>query len=414
MTNNASQFGNRLDVVLKIAERCNLACPYCYYFFQEHNPKAQRALIDEKTIRDVTEFLKEGTKQYNLKTLIIGLHGGEPLLMPKKRFDRYMEILNELNEVIDVQISMQTNGTLIDEEWIDLFEKHKIGVGVSIDGPEAIHDAGRPDHKGRGSYKNAVHGLRMLQKAVKDKRISPTGILCVANPDHDPEEIIRHVVEDLEVTYFNILLPREGYNSDIVHNQDRWIAYFDKVLKVWQSLLKTKVGGHRRLAVINEVTGVMNALIDERSAEHHDWMSSNRHFIMTISSEGRIGPDDNVMALNERFCESGMNVQDHSMVQFFESEFWKEFNDAVAFVPERCGSCEWYRTCRSGHLFNRYSDDNGFKNPSVFCETIDYLHNELVKAAVQKGISIEEIAKTLSEPPRHLSKDFMKPQASLV
>ena len=402
-------YGNRLDVVLKIAERCNLACPYCYYFFQEHNPMARRALIEERSISAVKEFLKKGVRDFGIQTMGIGLHGGEPTLMPKKRFDTYLDILRELEDEVNLGISMQTNGTFIDDQWIDLFEKHRVNVGVSIDGPKYIHDANRPDHKGRGSYDDAVRGLRLLQQAAIDGRIGSTGVLSVANPEHDGAEIVRHVVEELKVDWFNLLLPREGFDAKIQEDQERWLKYFAQVMHAWEDIVVKRRRDSGNMVIINEVSGILNSLLDDGAAVRQDWMNSNRHFILTISSEGDLGPDDNIMALEERFCNSGMNVTDHSMYDFFASDFWKEFNDAVAYVPEQCSTCEWYRSCRSGHLFNRYSSVNGFKNPTVFCQTIQHLHQQLLRAVVQGGIAdFESIVNRLKSPPVHHSRDFMK------
>ena len=142
---------NHLDVVFKLAERCNLACPYCYYFEQENNiSELSRALISEDTVIDTARFLRQGAIELGIGHIYLGLHGGEPTLLPKKRFDRLCAILREsLGDVTNLHLGMQTNGTLIDDDWIDLFAKHQVMVGVSIDGPKEAHDRFRPDRRGR-------------------------------------------------------------------------------------------------------------------------------------------------------------------------------------------------------------------------------------------------------------------------
>ena len=198
MHDEARQRSNSLDVVLKVAERCNLACPYCYYFYQENDlHKTSPTLIPESTIRDTVAFLRQGVQELNIEHLYVGFHGGEPLLLPKKRFDALCRMMREgLSDVTNLHLGLQTNGTRVDAEWIEFFSQHKVMVGVSLDGPPHIHNAARPDHKGRGSYDAAVRGLRLLQEAAGQKRIPQTGILCVVNPEHNGEEVIRHFVEE--------------------------------------------------------------------------------------------------------------------------------------------------------------------------------------------------------------------------
>lgn len=399
MTPPTKKGGNKLDVVLKLAERCNLACPYCYYFFQENNPNAKRALIDEATITRLAEWLRQGAQDLGLEGLFIGLHGGEPLLLPKKRFDRYVGILRDhLEGVVDFAISIQTNGTLIDPEWIDIFEKNNIIVGISLDGPPALHNASRPDHKGRGSYDDTVRGLRLVQEAVAAGRMQPTGILCVANPEHNGEEVAHHIIHDLGVNSFNLLLPREGHDSPIWQNQEKWLHYFRGVIKVWREALGRGDDGNSRKVVIYMLSRMLAGMIDEKLAQENDWMQASRQNIITISSEGHIQLDDNIIALDERLCRTDQTIFDTELLEYVSGELWQELVQAVETTPRACSDCDWLRSCRSGYLYNRYSRKHGFLNASAACQTLDGLHQMLLPVAT-KAVGIEEVAKILGQRP---------------
>lgn len=397
---------NKLDVVLKLAERCNLACPYCYYFYKANDlHKDSDALIKESTIRQLAKFLRQGVLDLKIQHLFIGLHGGEPLLLPKKRFDAFIQIFkDELAEITHLNFAVQSNGTLIDDEWIDLFEKHKIVVGVSIDGTKEIHDASRPDHKGRGSYDDTVRGLKLAQKAANAGRIPPTGGLCVANPDHDAVEIVHHFVEELGMRSFNLLLPREAWDSDIWKPQKKWIDYFTKVINYCQDFTK-RTG---KSVCVQILSDIMKGMLTEDSAQGLDSMHSNRHAVITVTGDGKLGPDDNVMALDKRLCTTDMDIFSHSLHDFFASDFWQEFIEAVDFVPEKCGSCDWYRTCRSGELFNRYKEGEGFKQHSVFCETIDAIHTQFAATIGRNDEGLAQLAKLLGTPPTSCARDFLR------
>lgn len=145
---------NVLTIVLKTVERCNINCTYCYFFngidksFKQHPP-----YISFETIKKITKFLKEGSKDLNIQRVRLGIHGGEPLMQKKTSFDEMCNYLrDELEPDVKVTLTLQTNGMLLDEEWINLIIKHNIGLGISIDGPKEYHDKYRVDHFGKGTY----------------------------------------------------------------------------------------------------------------------------------------------------------------------------------------------------------------------------------------------------------------------
>lgn len=399
---------NCLDVVLKVAERCNLACPYCYYFYQENElHKGSAAFMSEATVRAVASFLRRGAQEHQIAHLFIGLHGGEPTLLPKARYDQICTILrDELADVTTVHFAMQTNGTLLDDEWIDLIAKHRVMVGVSIDGPPHIHDAARPDHRGRGSYEAAVRGLRLLQRNAAARRVPATGVLCVANPEHSGAEVARHLVEDLGIRSFNLLLPREGYDSDVWKPQSRWISYFEEVVDYWSKA--SRGSSPIRIALMSDL---LLGMMSEDGATRLDRRRSNRHHVITITGKGLLGPDDNVMALDKALCRDDLSVHNTTLAELFATPIWRALVAAVDQPPERCARCEWYRACRSGDLFNRYSRETGFANPSVFCETLDFLHTKMAQLVAQRDGGIEQLAEILRAPPRSWARDYLGPAA---
>ena len=108
-----------------------------------------------------------------------------------------------------VSVQMQSNGTLVNDEWIEVLKRHNLRVGVSLDGPPEIHDIVRVDHAGRGSYSETVQGLRKLQ----ENRVFSC-VLTVINPGQSGLEIYRHI-RSLGVKNMNFLLP------DVTHDSRR-------------------------------------------------------------------------------------------------------------------------------------------------------------------------------------------------
>src|SRR5262249_6309544 len=114
-------------------------------------------------------------------------HGGEPTLIGTARFDRLARRAATVLGSKLYGMSVQTNATLVDEEWVRLFRRHQVHVGVSLDGPASIHDTVRIDRQGRGTHARTVAGLRRLQ----DGGLEPS-VLCVIDPGRSGLEVYRY------------------------------------------------------------------------------------------------------------------------------------------------------------------------------------------------------------------------------
>lgn len=383
------------DVVLKLAERCNLACDYCYYYFHEYDANKNLPMMSPEVREELPRFLTRSIEELSIDRINIGLHGGEPLLMKKPIFDELCTSIREaLQGKVTLGMGLQTNGVLVDEEWIDIFAKHQIRVGVSIDGPKEIHDRHRLDHAGRGSYDNAVRGLRMLQTAVKEGRIPSAGVLGVV-PAKNGDKALEHLVYRLNVGTPNLNYPRGGWESQ---ESLAWNRELESHRKMMQFYLDKLVypSFHR----IRGLAEILLTLQSDLGASINDRFASQRHYIATISSEGVIFPDDNLLAVEQSFAKKDLTIFGTSLKDFIESPAWQAIHEAVKTVPQECAECEWYRSCRSGDLFNRHSKSDGFSRKSALCDTIKVLHEETASFLVRKKLlPVEQLADRLSQPP---------------
>lgn len=142
---------------------CNLACDYCYYLDKS-------LLYPEKKTEMSPDTLERYIRQYiNAQTgseVIFTWHGGEALLRPISFYQRALE-LQELygrQKGVSVINTLQTNGTLLTDEWCEFFRVNGFLVGISLDGPEAYHDAFRRNKAGAPSFDRVIRGVRLLQK----------------------------------------------------------------------------------------------------------------------------------------------------------------------------------------------------------------------------------------------------------
>ena len=140
-------------LILKVVGSCNLGCGYCYDYNQARFPKLMTLAAARQAIDGV--WARSGP------LLNVLFHGGEPMQAKALIFALVPEIhARAAAEGKDVIFSIQTNGTLLDEEWCELFQRYRFSVGVSLDGDESVNDRFRTTHSGRGTYEKIVGLLK--------------------------------------------------------------------------------------------------------------------------------------------------------------------------------------------------------------------------------------------------------------
>jgi uncharacterized protein len=160
---------------------CNLDCRYCYY-----SMKPQELYPDTKKFLMTDEILGDYTRQYLAAMPLrceFGWQGGEPLLAGKDFYRKAIAFQKQFGTTGQVVTNgMQTNGTLLDEEWCDFFRENKFLVGISLDGPAQVHDVHRRDKAGRPTWHKAWAGLELLSKKGVEFNVLVT--LNSANAPH--------------------------------------------------------------------------------------------------------------------------------------------------------------------------------------------------------------------------------------
>jgi uncharacterized protein len=210
---------HRLQVILKTSERCNLACTYCYYFFGgDESYKKRPPIIGIDTVKKIATFLSDGVRNHDIDAVEIVFHGGEPMLQKPRMFDETCSILRDALEKTRTRLNfaIQTNGTIVSEEWIEVLSKHDVVIGISIDGPKEYNDQYRIDLRGRGSYELVEKGVKGFLQAKADNRLSQgIGTITVLNAEFNYKKIYRNLNADLGIERFSFLLPDTSYDSGL-------------------------------------------------------------------------------------------------------------------------------------------------------------------------------------------------------
>ena len=177
----ATPFARPLYVMLKpVGSQCNLTCDYCYYLEKQalFQQAADRVISDELLEAFVRQYIEAQT----LPEVLFTWHGGEPLLRPLSFYRRALELQRCYARGRHIDNCLQTNGTLLTDEWCEFLRENNFLVGVSIDGPQPMHDAYRHTRRGGSSWHDVMRGIRLLQKHGVEW--NAMAVVSHANVDH--------------------------------------------------------------------------------------------------------------------------------------------------------------------------------------------------------------------------------------
>ena len=278
--------------------RCNLACSYCYYREKAAYYPGSRLMMDDATLERVTAAY---LRAHPPGEVVFGWQGGEPLLAGVDFYRRALRLQAKYRQPKQqVLNALQTNGTLINDEWASFFAQHNFLIGISIDGPAAMHNAYRRMLGGQASYGAVVTGLEKLRR----RRVE-YNVLTTVHPEnqHHPLEVYHHLRElGFRYVQFIPIVEREAPGSRQLtpwsvdphaYGQFLWAIFAEwagrdvgKIsVQLFDSALSTLVHGHPTLCVFQPTCG--RALVVEHSGD----LYACDHFVYPEHLRGAVTPE---------------------------------------------------------------------------------------------------------------------------
>ena len=169
--------------VKPIGAACNLRCQYCYYLAKGSGHAAGPSLMTDEVLENYIRQVIDIHGRY--AEIEFAWHGGEPTMCGIPFFERAMALQQQYGEGRQILNTLQTNGTLLTDEWCQFFRNHQFRIGISIDGPEHLHNIYRKDARGEGTFSRTMHGLDLLLKHGVDFNTLTT--VNAANASHAAE-----------------------------------------------------------------------------------------------------------------------------------------------------------------------------------------------------------------------------------
>ncbi|MER6285190.1 FxsB family cyclophane-forming radical SAM/SPASM peptide maturase [Streptomyces sviceus] len=356
-----------VEWIVKVAQPCNLACDHCYvYELLDRTWRHKPAVMANGTADQLARRIAEHARRHALSRVRVTLHGGEPLMAGRSRIEHLLKVLSEeLRDTALCDISVQSNVTLLNPSWMDLFHRHGVSVGVSLDGGREANDRHRRAKNGRSSYDSVQRGLELLRRP--ENKALFAGLLCtvdLANPPLDVfEDLLAH-----EPPAVNFLLPhatwehpppghdpnRTPYANWLLEVFERWYTAprQETRIRLFEDLMDLALGGHVR----SESTGLADT------------------DFLVVESDGTIELADSLKATRDGGPATGLDI----FAQDFDSVARHPVvadarRGGLAALADVCRGCEVVRLCGGGLRAHRFSPLTGFANPSVYCADLRVL-----------------------------------------
>ncbi|AKB50907.1 Putative arylsulfatase regulatory protein [Methanosarcina barkeri str. Wiesmoor] len=188
---------------------CNLACSYCFFLAKEALYPGSKFRMSDKVLEN---YIRQLIEAHHSPQVTVAWQGGEPTLMGIDFYRRAIELQEKYRKPgISFENTMQTNGTLLDDEWCRFFKENNFLIGISIDGPRELHDAYRVDKKGNGTFDQVMKGLRLLQKHGVEYNVLTT--VNRANADY-PLEVYRFLRDEAGTDWMQFIPVVERINEE--------------------------------------------------------------------------------------------------------------------------------------------------------------------------------------------------------
>jgi uncharacterized protein len=342
------------EFVLKVHQRCNLACDYCYVY--EHADQSWRdraTVMPGHVVEAAARRIGEHAAGHGLDRVRVVLHGGEPLLAGR---DRLRAMVRTVRAALPcpAEFTLQTNGTLLDEATLDWLRADEVSVGVSLDGPPGANDRHRRYADGRGSS-GAVHRALSLLSRAKHRDVY-AGLLCTVDPESDPIGCYEALLAfdppavDFLLPHANWERPPPGgtpYAHWLIPVFDLWYDARPQATRVrlFESLIALTIGGRSR----SEQVGLSPAAL------------------AVIETDGAVEQVDALKSAYEGACSTGVNVLTDPLDAALGHPGVVARQIGVRGLADACRACSVHRVCGGGHYAHRYRDGTGFRNPSVYC-----------------------------------------------
>ena len=366
-----------LSVLIKpVSAQCNLDCAYCFYKDEiKRRIVSQYGMMNDATMKSVIkksfEFCDGGNVSFCFQ-------GGEPMLAGIDFFIKFISIANEsAKNNQKVQYSIQTNGTIIDKDWIDLFKSNNFLVGVSIDGDQILHDCYRKFYSGEGSFKKVIENIDYMI----ENKIEVNAVTVITSKNASYAHKVYNFLKSHNLTHMQFIPVIEKLHN---MNENKTFSISGKGYEIF---LKNLFDVWYKDIISGEIISVRffeNILLMIMGYEPESCdMRGHCSIQYVIESNGNVYPCD-FYCLDEYLLG---NINEDSVEVLSKNMKGRLFIEESLKTESVCISCKWRYLCRGG--CRRYRG-TGLQNDAKmfkYCQN----YRRFFEYSLQRFIEISEI-----------------------
>ena len=372
-------------LVIQASPFCNINCDYCYL-----PNRTSTVRMDFDVLRNVMQKVADsGIAEHPFEIL---WHAGEPLAVPLKWYEEAFEIIDSYEKLRGkVTHTVQTNGTLINDAWCEFFKKHKVNVGVSIDGPEFIHDAHRVNRKGEGSFKKSMAGAKKLKE--HGIGFGVVSVISAKSLEH-PDEIFNFFVdEEIFGVGFNIE-EVEGVNADsslgIGSEQDAKVhAFLERVYELNKAKgfpLSIREFELARSKIFDPVNG-------GGSGNVYFNLETNPLSMISVDCYGNFStysPELLGQATEKYGTFTFGNLNTGTVFDATQNEAFQKVDADIRAGNKKCSeTCEFYEFCDGASPSNKYYENGTFDSAeTMHCRHMIQAPLRIVLDDIEQGMGL--------------------------
>lgn len=357
---------------------CNLDCSYCFYLDREADPYA--ALPGRRMSLDTLERLVDSYLFYSFPQSTFAFQGGEPTLAGLPFFEKLVELQQQYGRGgQSVSNAIQTNGIVIDENWCRLFKSYNWLIGLSLDGPEDVHDLYRFNKEGRGTWKRVMQTLGTMQKEQVE-----FNILCVLSQANveKPRELYKFFraagvdnIQYIPLSEFD----NEGKPLPFTITPEQYGRFLLETFELWWP--------ERRKVRIRFFDNLAEALAGQKpgTCTMHETCDS----YVVVEYNGDVYPCDFFV---ERDWKLG-NVNLDSWTEIARRQRRYNFASKKTIAHPECRVCEYQNICHNGCPKFRHGPNRRFEDLDYFCAAYKMIY------ARATGPLRDEVRKLLGSRP---------------
>ncbi|MGL4991303.1 MAG: anaerobic sulfatase maturase [Sarcina sp.] len=322
---------NIVFLIKPVGSVCNINCEYCFYKEITKNRMPQ-----EKMTKQITELFIKNVFIENYQNINFAFQGGEPTLAGIEYFKAFINLVEKYNiKNINILYSLQTNAYNLSEEFILFFKENKFLLGVSLDGNEKINDSMRKVSIYKGSFKNVLKNIKLLEKYKVDFNI--LSVITKYNYKHIEKIYNFFKKENLKYLQFIPCIDNLDKNEKFTMSNDEYFSFLDNLFKLYiNDYFNDEYISIREFD--NYVQNLLNNNVESCA------LSGVCGIYFVVESNGDIYPCD-FYAMEE--YKLG-NIKFNKFSSLESSNKMNNFITESKILPLKCKACKYFRLCKGG------------------------------------------------------------------